>query len=256
MTATSQVSQTTITSTTITKFRSGLRKSRNLILFKDVKAIGCWRVSWRHKRSRQNDHKDSDVDWSGGEGSIETETDETPGVRKRPLVSRDDTLRSPSPGFQWDNDSNGDTSVTPSDADGSESGFPSSDGPDSSLDLDWDSFVCVREDSLPASNWEAEFLEHKNKVMAATNYKGLFYDTSIQDDEGQEEDPWYPYDPENVLSSPAALADDTVMPIESLDEELTICYGMVSFCSRVYLYQWTYLLVKPHQAYLNNRSIE
>jgi hypothetical protein len=108
--------------------------------------------------------------------------------RRHSLRSKRGRLRSQSPFFDWkDVDETEPPSL--SGRSGNESQLPSSDGPESASEVDWESFLCEDAEMLPASNWEAEFLKHKAKVMAVFDYRGLLYgDFNENNEETTEED--------------------------------------------------------------------
>ena len=185
-------------------------------------------TSTRHKRYRRSERDSSDGESIGAD----EERCEPKGPRtdNRSLLWNAELYGSSSPAHQWDDNSNDFTSGPPSDADGSESCFPSSGEVDSPWEPDWDSILHVEEVFLPDNpNKEAELREHEDKMMAAAAYKGIFYSTSIQGEEYQDEDPWYPYDPhenqDQLLLDPI---EDQALEIEPMDETRTVCYGMVS----------------------------
>lgn len=77
---------------------------------------------------------------------------------------------------------------------------------------------------LPESNWEAMFLEHKDRLFDQHNYGGLTQNQDFFDDE---ELAWYPYNPEHWQYSKEQPAVGETLLRNGLGEQDTICYGMV-----------------------------
>ena len=143
------------------------------------------------------------------------------------------SFRSPSPFHDWDHDrgvGEGHLSLSQSSEKADDSSqIPESVEPDSSSEVDWESFI--REDSvvLPSSNWEAEFLLHQAQALDRTSYKGLLYGAlslPLKDDGADEEEPWHPYDPESIV--PERIYELYDIPNEDqIERDGLICYGAV-----------------------------
>ena len=98
---------------------------------------------------------------------------------------------------------------------------------ESASEVDWEAFV-HEDEMLPPSNWEEEFRRHKDRLMDRYSYKGLI-EAEVEPDLGNGEDePWYPYDPEDVLNAYLDPEMDGVVLTDRTDGQATICYGMVS----------------------------
>jgi hypothetical protein len=97
---------------------------------------------------------------------------------------------------------------------------------ESASEVDWGSFLCLDE-LLAPSNWEEEFVKHKEKMMAHPyGYKGLVDDDGWQESAESEDEPWYPYDPENMLNQDSEMKG--VILTSEIEGQTKICYGMVS----------------------------
>jgi hypothetical protein len=140
------------------------------------------------------------------------------------LQSREKRARSQSPSLDWNSD-NG--IGTPNISDDSGNELPSS-RPESASEVDWESFLC-EDEMLPPSNWEAEFLKHKTKIMDRYSYKGLMQDEEQSESGDGDDEPWYPYDPEDVLNLDFESKMDGISFAGGLQGQNAICYGMVSF---------------------------
>jgi len=189
----------------------------------------------RHKRRRESGQTLSDTDSNHEEN--EADVAESISTQRHPkrerrrssprLQSRRERLRSPSPIYDWEDFKD----ISPPDLSEetrNESQMPSSDRPDSSSEVDWESFLCKDSEMLPSSNWEAEFLEHQARIIDRHSYKEWTQNEDYSALEDPEDAPWHPYDPEDVM-----LQDfESEVHAESLDNELegqnTICYGVVS----------------------------
>lgn len=82
---------------------------------------------------------------------------------------------------------------------------------------------------LPASNWEEEFLKHKAKLMDRYSYKGLIEAEELGESGDSKDEPWYPYDPENILDPYLQSEMDGVTLTDGGEGQAKICYGIVSF---------------------------
>jgi hypothetical protein len=159
-------------------------------------------------------------------------------VKRRQLHHpRKESSRSPSPIHPWEE---GVETAPPTQSQSSEketdSQLPCSEGQDSQSEVDWESVL--RDDiEMFDSNWEAEFLVDQAKIMACSDDRDPLPDEPIQ---GNEDEPWYPYDPESILSdNHIELHNDSVN--DELEGEKLICFGVVSVLStlscRCILYQ-------------------
>jgi hypothetical protein len=95
-------------------------------------------------------------------------------------------------------------------------------------DIDWDAFLWEKE-MLPASNWEEEFLKHKAKFIDGYSYKGLLEAQEPEESADSQDQPWYPYDPENVLDTHLEFEVDERKSTDEAQGQTKICYGIVSF---------------------------
>jgi hypothetical protein len=139
------------------------------------------------------------------------------------LQSRKKGSRSQSPSLDWDSD-NG--IGTPNISEDSGNELPSN-RPESASEVDWESFLC-EDEMLPPSNWEAEFLKHWANIMDGYSYKGLIQDEQRSKSGAGGDEPWYPYDPEDVLNPDFESDMDGISITGRLEGQNTICYGMVS----------------------------
>jgi hypothetical protein len=130
--------------------------------------------------------------------------------------------RSQSPVVSEDSD---DQIDTPNKAEDSENERPTR-TPESAADIDWDAFLLEKE-MLPPSNWEEEFLNHKAKLMDRYSYKGLV-EVEVPEESGDSQNqPWYPYDPANIVDAHCVSEVDGGKFPDGVEGK--ICYGIVSF---------------------------
>lgn len=64
--------------------------------------------------------------------------------------------------------------------------------------------------------------------MDRYSYKGLIQDEEQSESGDGEDEPWYPYDPEDVLNPGFESEMDGISFTGGLEGQNTICYGMVS----------------------------
>jgi len=185
------------------------------------------------KHPREYDDTSSDTDSSFGDDDEDAFKDvlshkhrERKRPRRKSSSRHVDPFRSSSPLFEWDDS----REITPpglAEESPGESQIPSDAG-DTPSDVDWGSFLCEDSETLPASNWEAEFREHQEMVMNSINYKSWGTDNYYGLSEDPDDAPWYPCDPDNGLLSEFGHEMHTISRVNSMKENDTICFGMVS----------------------------
>lgn len=106
-----------------------------------------------------------------------------------------------------------------------------SDLPDSTFEVEWDSFVCEDGNLLPPSNWEEDFLMHKAKIMNTYSYKGWVLGDEKDETGDMQDVPWHPYDPDEILD---AEFEDESCQISGREVGTTakLCYGVVSLLKK------------------------
>jgi hypothetical protein len=114
---------------------------------------------------------------------------------------------------------------TPNKAEDSKNETPTS-TPESASDIDWDAFLWEKE-MLPASNWEEEFLKHEAKLTDRYSYKGLVEVEAPEESGDSQDQPWYPYDPANIVDAHCVSEVDGEKFPDGAEGK--ICYGIVSF---------------------------
>jgi hypothetical protein len=98
--------------------------------------------------------------------------------------------------------------------------------PESASDIDWGAFLWEKE-MLPATNWEEEFLKREVNLMDHSSYKGLAEAEAPEESGDSQDQPWYPYDPANIVEVHIeSEVDGEKFPDRAEDK---ICYGIVSF---------------------------
>jgi hypothetical protein len=107
----------------------------------------------------------------------------------------------------------------------SENELPSS-MPESASDIDWGAFLWEKE-MLPATNWEEEFLKHQANLMDHSSYKGLAEAEAPEESGDCQDQPWYPYDPANIVEVHIESEVDGEQFPDGAEDK--ICYGIVSF---------------------------
>lgn len=89
---------------------------------------------------------------------------------------------------------------------------------------------------LPASNWEEEFLKHEARLMDRYSYEGLVEVEASEVSGDSQDQPWYPYDPANIVDAHfISELDGEKFPDVA---EGKICYGIVSFSISSILYNY------------------
>ncbi|KAH0538029.1 hypothetical protein FGG08_005341 [Glutinoglossum americanum] len=142
-------------------------------------------------------------------------SDTEPRSRKKRSLSQ-------SPSLDWDSDNGIDTPNISEDS----GNKLSSSRPESASEVDWESYLC-EDEMLPPSNWEAEFLEHRAEEMDHYSYKGLIQDEEQPGSGDGEDEPWYPYDPEDMLNQDFESEMDGISFTGGLEGQNIICYGMI-----------------------------
>ncbi|KAH8800404.1 hypothetical protein F5884DRAFT_810212, partial [Xylogone sp. PMI_703] len=128
-----------------------------------------------------------------------------------------------------------------------------SDGPESDRqssiseniqEIDWEAFL-LEDEMLPPSNWEKEFLKHKEKMLSRYGYKGLF-ENDEQEEMNSEDQPWYPYDLSEIENLVPDCKVDGVTFVGAQNGESKLCYGMVRIISGFHIFYPIHSLQASH----------